>query len=162
MKFSKSNFQFSIFNSQFSIPSQGFTLIELLIAIAIVGIMGAVFVTTINPSVQFKKANDTERKSALRQIQAGLELYRADQSAYPASLPNCGSALALGGTTYLQKVPCDPKNTGQYVYRYIRNGTQYTLIACLENTNDPQKDTANNITYCTGSTTNWSYTLTNP
>lgn len=141
---------------------RGFTFIELLIVIALIGILAAGLLLLIDPAAQLRKGRDVQRKSDLRQIQAGLELYRADQDTYPLSLPSCGSALAIGGATYLQQIPCDPRNTGNYVYHYTPTGTTYTLTACLENVTDAQKDTTNNNSYCTGGTTNWSYTVINP
>jgi general secretion pathway protein G len=143
---------------------KGFTLIELLVVLAIIGILTSFLLANLVGAKA--RARDAERKSDLRQIQAALELYRADQSSYPAQpLPNCGSSLPApsGGTIYMQKIPCDPLNSGQNVYTYIQTGggTGYTLIACLENVNDSQKDTVNDAAQCSG-TSNWSYTLTNP
>ena len=109
------------------------------------------------------RARDAQRKSDLRQIQAALEMYRADNGTYPAApLPACGSSLNSNGTVYMQSIPCDPLNTGQYVFTYslTGGGTGYTLITCLENVNDSQKDKTN-AANCSG-TTNWSYTVTNP
>ena len=145
---------------------RGFTLVEIVLVIALIGISATTIISLVNPVQQFKKANDAKRKADLTQIQAALELYRADQNFYPNSLPACGSALIVGTTTYIQRVPCDPRNTGQFRYTYVGipavNPTTYSLFACLENTADPAKDTSNNATYCTGGTTNWSYTLRNP
>ena len=141
--------------------SKGFTLIELLIVLAIIGVLTSFLMANIlNARL---RARDAQRKADLRQVQAALELYRSDQGSYPpAPLPSCGSSLVMGGTTYMQKIPCDPSNSGQYVYNYATTGTTYTLTACLENVKDQQKDTANNASYCTGGNTNWSYTVTNP
>jgi type II secretion system protein G len=153
-------------NSQlrvFSLPSEdGFTLIELLVVIVIVGVLATMTLAMINlPGVR-QRGRDVQRKSDLRQIQTALELYRSDIGSYPASLPACGSALTSGSNSYMQKVPCDPLNTGQYTYRYTTTGSTYSLIGCMENVNDPQKDATNNTTYCTGGQTNWSFTVTNP
>jgi prepilin-type N-terminal cleavage/methylation domain-containing protein len=138
----------------------GFTLIELLLVLAIIGALASfILVNLIGVKA---RGRDAQRKSDLRQMQAAFELYRADTGTYPAApLPACGSGLTNGGTTYMSKIPCDPLNTGQYTYVYSTTGTTYTLIACLENTNDSQKDSSNNAK-CTGGTTNWSYTVTNP
>jgi type II secretion system protein G len=149
--------KFSIANLQLS---KGFTLIELLIVLAIIGVLTSVIMVNILSARE--RGRDTERKSELHQLRAAFEMYRADQGTYPpAPLPACDTALALGGSTYIQKVPCDPSNTGQHVYTYTTTGTAYSLYACLENERDQQKDRTNNSTYCTG-TSNWSFTLTNP
>jgi general secretion pathway protein G len=136
---------------------KGFTLIEVIIVIALVGVLSTAMIMIINPLQQFKKARDVERKSDLRQIQAALELYRSDNAAYPAALPNCDAAFTgTSGATYLQKLPCDPVSNIKYTYAL--NGNTYTLVGCLENTNDPQKDGTNSCT----ATGRWSFTVTNP
>ena len=141
----------------------GFTLIELLVVLAIIGTLTSLIMA--NFIAARVRARDAQRKSDLQQMRAAFELYRADVGSYPPSPLTCGSPLASGGTTYMQKLPCDPTNTGNYKYSYVPAGTPpttYTLVACLENVKDSQKDTANNSTYCTGGTTNWSLTITNP
>jgi len=150
---------------------RGFTFIEILVSVALISIMGTLVISLINPAFQLEKARDAQRKADLRQIQAALELYRADQGSYPASL-TCGAALTNPPpvtATYLRKIPCDPKNTGQYRYTYTTSAVacgvanaQYCIITCLENQKDPQKDAIDNATYCSGGSTNWSYTAVNP
>lgn len=145
----------STLNSQFS-TLRGFTLIELLIVLAIIGILTSFLM--VNFIGAKARARDAQRKSDLRQIQSALELYRADQGQYPAApLPACGTSLTANGTTYMQKIPCDPLTSA--AYSYTTTGTTYTLVACLENSNDSQKDATNNPV-CTGGTA--SYTVTNP
>lgn len=138
---------------------RGFTLIELLVVAAIIGILSTFLL--VNFIGIRERARDAQRKSDLRQIQSALELYRADQGSYllTAAFPSCGSALTGGSppTTYMQKVPCDPKGTS---YAYSSDGNTYSIIACLENSSDSQKD-ATNVPPCDG-TTNFSYTLQNP
>ncbi len=153
-------------NSKFKIQNynKGFTLIELLIAMGIIGILASLLLANFIGVRQ--RARDGVRKSDLRQIQASLELYRSDKGAYPATLTACGTSFTDGAippVIYMQKIPCDPLNTGQYVYTYLLSGNTYGLYSCLENVNDSQKDNpTNNSTYCTGGSTNWSYTLQNP
>lgn len=139
----------------------GFTLVEIILVIAMIGISATLVVSLVDPVQQFRKSNDAKRKADLKQIQAALELFRADQGRYPDATTEftCGDSLASVNATYLQKIPCDPRNTGNFVYTYIDNITSYTLYSCLENVIDPQKDTDNNATYCDGATS-WSYTLT--
>jgi prepilin-type N-terminal cleavage/methylation domain-containing protein len=141
-------------------PQRGFTLVELLIVVAIIGILATIVIVNV---VAVKiRARDAQRKSDLAQLQSAFEFYRADLGTYPPALPACGSALTGGSSVYLSSVPCDPLNTGQYKFSYTSTGATYTLTACLENINDSQKDAANNNAYCTGGSTNWSYTKTNP
>jgi len=141
--------------------SQGFTLIELLVVIAIIGILSSVLLA--NYVGVRQRSRDGVRKSDLRQIQAALELWRADAGEYP-SLPACGSSLTAGGVIYMKKIPCDPSPTSVYFY-VGSNATAtgyntYSLTACLENANDSQKDSPTNA-LC-AATTNTSYTLKNP
>lgn len=155
---------------------KGFTLIELMVVITIISILAVAGLAALNPSYQLKKSRDSKRKADLAQLQAIFELHRADQGSYPtavvfsATVPACGASFIVSGTTYIKARPCDPTNTGQFVYRYIPVGSppnSYSIVACLENVTDPQRDLppiypgGNNITYCTG-TTNWSYTVANP
>lgn len=137
--------------------SEGFTLIELLIVVAIIGILAALLTT--NFVAIRERARDAQRKSDLRQMQSALELYRSDNGAYPStsgtytlpigvisgdgSCPDAGS-FTSNGTTYMQKIPCDPLNDTSYFntgnYYYSSNGTTYTLGACIENTNDTDQN----------------------
>lgn len=165
MKLVMKNWKWEIGNWKFPQVHAGFTLIEIVLVIALLGISASVVISLINPAQQFKKANDAKRKADLKQLQAALELYRADQDEYPDEpLPNCGSPLVnTSGTIYIQKIPCDPKNTPPHVYTYSKTTPNtYSIFACLENSTDRDKDESNNDTYCAGGEANWSYTVTNP
>lgn len=156
-------------NLKLKISVSGFTLIELLIVIAIIGILSAMLLTNFVGIRQ--RARDSQRKSDLRQIQSALELYRTDRGVYPTisgtSASNLG-ACSDGSfgyptpsctTIYMKNIPSDPLGLSQG-YAYTLTSTGYTLVACLENLNDGQKD-ATNVSPCDGSTRT-SYTLTNP
>ena len=138
--------------------TRGFTLIELLIAISIIGILSSFLLANFVGARQ--RARDGVRKSDLRQIQAALELYRSDQTKYPAptGFPTCGNPLKVGDTIYMKKIPCDPSKTP--IYTYKSDEFTYSIIACLENGKDSQID-ATNVDPCDG-TPNFSYTLENP
>lgn len=135
----------------------GFTLIELLVVVAIIGVLSTLLMTNFIGVRQ--RARDAQRKSDLRQLQSSLEMYRADQSIYPAkaNFPNCGSAFSGGTQTYMQTVPCDPINTynnGNYFYYDSNSGANYCLVSCLENGADSQGKTAaqvNSLTQCSSS-----------
>lgn len=134
---------------------KGFTLIELLIVIAIIGVLATLLM--VNFVGVRQRARDAQRKSDLKQMQSALEMYRADNGTYPGTLPACNSVFSLNGTTYMQKIPCDPLGGS---YSFSSNGATYSIIACLENLNDSQKD-ATNVAPCNG-TSNFSFTVINP
>jgi general secretion pathway protein G len=140
----------------------GFTLIELLVVIGIIGILASFLMANFVGIRQ--RARDGVRKSDLRQIQSSLEMYRSDKGSYPPSLPACGSQFDDGGgaaaVVYMKKIPCDPST--EQSYKYLPSGSGYSLITCLENVHDSQADSSNNSSYCSGGSTNWSYTLQNP
>lgn len=133
----------------------GFTLIELLVAISIIAILTALL--TANYVGARQRGRDTQRKANLYNIQQSLELYRADNGTYPltSELSTCGGAFtSSGGTTYMQKIPCDPTTDIPYVY--TSDGVTYDITACIENEEDSDKDAAP-VSPCTTS-----FTLTNP
>ena len=138
---------------------KGFTLIELLVVIGIIGVLAGFLM--VNFVGVRQRARDGVRKSDLRQIQAALEIYRSDQGSYKPNILPCGSRLTdpSNTITYMQKIPCDPLTNSTFTnYSYSSSGSTYIIVACLENTNDPQKDASN---VC-GVSTRWSYTVTNP
>lgn len=161
---------------------KGFTLVELLVVIAIIGILSTLLMTNFIGVRQ--RARDAQRKADLRQIQSALELYRADQGAYPPPATN-GSTYTListlcptpgqfptnGTTVYMQTVPCEPLatsnvqlsnlfNSGNYYYN--SDGSSYTVAACLENTSDSEKSSAPSSLPTSGSCTGVYVTYHNP
>jgi len=136
------------------LKKRGFTLIELLIVIAIIGVLASLLMANFIGVRQ--RARDAQRKADLRQIQASLELYRADIGTYPYSelttiLP---SGICLdenledencNNTVYMQEIPKDPMgegqsyNSGDYCYDDLgTSGSRYYILTCLENGNDSQ------------------------
>jgi len=111
----------------------GFTIIELLVVIVIIGILVALLLPNLFTAQQ--RARDTERKNDLSTIQTQLETYYNDNSEYPANIYEGG----LDG--YVDEVPTDPQGDEEYGYETVdgTGGTvqQYTLVATLENENDP-------------------------
>ena len=131
--------------------------------IAIIGILSA-FLAPNYIGVR-QRSRDGQRKADLSSIRSALELYRADNSSYPSTLSSCGSAFTFNGATYMAKIPCDPSgtsapNSGSYTYR--TDATTYSLIACLENGQDVQRDTALPSPNPCDQSTNFAYTLSNP
>lgn len=171
----KKNLITIIHDSLFMIrKSRGFTLIELLVAIIIIGLLAGLL--TANFVGVRQRTRDGVRKSDLGQIRSALEFYRSDSGLYPVvvggdpgDFPNtCDDPTnpftdSAGAVIYMREIPCDPLNTGDYVYTYAvgGGGATYSIVSCLENVNDSQKDPSNDA-LCTGGTTNWSFTVNNP
>ena len=112
----------------------GFTLIELLVVISIIGILAAL--ATVSFTSSQKQARDTQRKSDLKQYQNVLEAKaNSNNGFYPPteSIANLCTDLEMGSCLE------DPKNTGEYLYSYVSDGTtgftgtKYVLWAQLEN-----------------------------
>lgn len=160
---------FAKFNSQNTSPillkSRGFTLVEIIIVVALIGVLAGGLITILDPAGQLKGSRDSKRKSDLKQIQAALELYRADQGTYPdnsdigydvANNPSNTSFVDYPTNvqaTYLQTVPKDPRSNAHYYYCTsstcgVTSG--YRIYACLEKSNDPDRATTGSFPtgYC--------------
>jgi len=126
-----------------------FTLIELLVVIAVISSLSALLLP--NYMAARERARDSQRKSDLKQIQKGLELYRQDQNPvkYPAALPTVDSCWFSGascttGTIYMNKFPKDPNRTvSDYYYSVDNDNLTYTLCTCLENKADSDGTSGN-------------------
>lgn len=158
------DFSFGKFN--FLKISSGFTLIELITAIGIFTILATVAYSTIDPLGQYRKAQDTRRKSDLAQLQRVLEAYYQDFGRYPAHTTTgeftntintadggSDSALKWGSTwaPYMDVLPVDPNSSKFYVYLSggESNGFQtYKIYASLDlGSDDP--DACNGGLKCT-------------
>ena len=125
--------------------TKGFTLIELLVVIAIIGLLSTLAVVALNSART--KSRDAKRVSDIKQVQTALELYYADNNAYPTEasgvelgtgdqLVLCStgwdaSACAAGETTNMGKVPDDPIAANAYTYTSA-DGTLYSIAFSLE------------------------------
>lgn len=133
--------------------SAGFTLIELILVVAIFGVMAAGSLLAINPLEQFKKSNDSKRKSDLAQIQRSLEAYYQDYGRYPLSssyqiVDTNPVPFGSSWQPYINLLPDDPIETRSYVYYVSANRQSYVIYASLERgANDP--DSCNGGDVCT-------------
>ncbi len=116
---------------------KGFTLIELLITIAIIGILMGISIFGLQGARE--GGRDSKRKADLELIRSGIETYRADCNAYPATLtfgsplvgnPTLGTSC-LAANTYISTVPQDPVPATRS-YRYAITGATYEICASLE------------------------------
>ena len=145
---------------------KAFTLIELLVVISIIGVLVAVSIFGLSGARE--SARDARRKSDLELIKGGLEIYKADCNAYPATQTAVGANL-VGTTpptscaatnTYITGYPADPIPATRS-YKYVVSGTtSYSLCAFLENAPSPAMD----VTGCgaCGTAGNCNYKITNP
>lgn len=107
---------------------RGFTIIELLMVIAIIGILTAIVLASLNTSRA--KARDAKRLQEMKQIKYAIELFYSNTGYYPT----CGGDIHCDTTgvysalstlevvpTYIGSIPNDPSNSvGQYGYYYAR------------------------------------------
>lgn len=140
---------------------RGFTLVELLVVIAILSILSTLGVS--NFMTARVKARDISRKTDLQTIAKSLEAYVNDHRVYPSSngdgeiicdppITECpwGDPFTDGKTTYAVTLPIDPVSSS--LYFYSSTGTNYTLYAHLENTQDPSITTFTPTVSCGGTT----------
>jgi type II secretion system protein G len=111
----------------------GFTLIELLVVISIIAILAAVIVVNVNSAR--KKGRDTRRKADLTQVSAAIQLYYADNHAYPGTSTATFATIAAPTTgslvtgKYLTAGIQNPYPTGYTTnqYYYVNNTSDYYL-----------------------------------
>jgi prepilin-type N-terminal cleavage/methylation domain-containing protein len=132
---------------------KGFTLIELLVTMGIIAVLTGMAVFNFNQSRM--RARDVQRKSDLSQLVKALELYKNDNKAFPININspvpdgkdgNQAMQTELLNGQYIQAIFVDPKGEDWQNYYYnTTSGTSsrnYWLMACLENTSDSTRATA--------------------
>ena len=119
---------------------KGFTLVELLVVIAIIGILASIIVVSVSSARV--KARDARRKADLTQVTAAIQLYYADNHAYPAPAgatgdlrfkniagPSCTGSNCLLTNKYLSAGFNNPYPTGftSNLYFYSIISSDYYL-----------------------------------
>lgn len=92
----------------------GFSLIELIVVITIILVVTTI--AAVSYSGTNNRARDSRRMADLEKVRMALELYRQQNSSYPAAT----SSLV---PNFLQAWPNDPRG---YSYYYLRGSTVYT------------------------------------
>ena len=115
---------------------RGFTLIELMIVVAIIAILAGILIPNfVNARAS---AQTAACESNLQEIATAMELYYADNQAYPtaASFTNVTpSLLTAGSVVYLNNTPKDPAAQNQSLDYQVETSAQsgttpagYTII----------------------------------
>jgi len=126
-----------------NLGKKGFTLIELLVVIAVIGILAAVIMASLNDARA--KARDARRKSDLKQIVIGLELWRDKYGTYSTGGSTGTATLVsdwVSGASYrtlekfvaegiLPQVIIDP-SASSVAYLIRADADRYTIWAKLE------------------------------
>jgi general secretion pathway protein G len=118
----------------------GFSLIEILIVVTIISLLVSIAAVSYGSFV--KQSRDAKRKTDIEQVRAAIEMYKSFNNVYPTpdvSGSNNGMPFGSGGisdatSTYLSKLPLDPKTSSGYTYFYTtaNNNLDYTVCAYLE------------------------------
>lgn len=115
----------------------GFTIVELLIVIVVIAVLASITVVAYNGVAM--RATVAKVQQDLKSMQKFIELYKADNGAYPASAGNTWSFSSNSSDgfipgivpTYTNALPrftADSVTNGAHAYVYISNGTDYKVI----------------------------------
>ena len=101
--------------------------------VAIIGILATIVVVALVPAR--RRSRDAKRISDVRQLSLALQLYREDNSQYPADIYATSSPAFF--PDYLRIVPTDPNTAANYSYGVdsASNPQDYVLGAVLESSN---------------------------
>jgi len=118
----------------------GFTLVEIIVVIGIIAVLFAIVLVAINPTRQFKQANNTKRQSDIKAILNAVQQFTvANRGLYPAGLSTTAQTIEKSGgvdlcsllvTNYLAALPVDPlTNNGTAVMNCgAAYNTNYTIL----------------------------------
>lgn len=95
----------------------------------VLGILATLVVLAINPSEQFNRAKNVQRRSDAQTLRNALESYNIENSRYPIVLKELVP-------TYLSEVPVDPLTNEPYDYSVLQGGRNYELCYTLEQTKE--------------------------
>lgn len=137
---------------------KGFTLLEIMLVIAIIGILSAIVVLAVNPSLAIKKTRDAVRYSDIRSLNNAINQYIIDHGHAPYLQDNCSPAQADPScftnevpksspyewkllqedlSEYIQNIPQDPCGEKCFAkpkyYAYAYYSPAYFYSACIKN-----------------------------
>jgi general secretion pathway protein G len=103
---------------------EGFTLVELMVVIVIIGLLATVVVINVMPATD--KAALTKARSDIATLEQGVEMYRLNKLAYPASGEGLQAVVREG---FVKRLPEDPWGNP---YQYVapgRDGRAFDIIS---------------------------------
>jgi len=110
---------------------EGITLIELLIVVVIIGILAAIAIPSYSSYMQ--RARRSDAKTALEQVRAAQEMWRAEKGCYAQDGVDCqGNASAGTAVVKLQTTMGAPPTTISIYYSWnftVQTGTAFTAQA---------------------------------
>jgi hypothetical protein len=125
------------------------------VAFVLILIVGA---TSINMSLSRLRSRDMQRKADLNSVARAMQVFHDRFAYFPESvngnMVSCGDPAYRLGRYYFDecvwgenktplygyegRIPTDPKVLEGYKYVYLSDGTNYKLLASLEDPNDPE------------------------
>jgi type II secretory pathway pseudopilin PulG len=138
-----------VFKILSSKANQGLTIVEVVIVISVTLILLSATTLTLNPASQLKTGRDNRRANDLAVLNRIILEHKVDTGSYPDSndtlrssnvLPSGANSLASSNrgwinanlSQYNAKLPLDPLNSGNYVYKYVHTDETYELSTLLE------------------------------
>jgi prepilin-type N-terminal cleavage/methylation domain-containing protein len=125
---------------KFLVYNRAFTIIELLVVIAILGILASVVLSSVTGHRE--RARDALRLVGIDQINTAIIAYTLEHGIPPGD----DAVMYVNGTSdwipglvpdFVTALPTDPRDTTDYSFRYMRQGSDYVLAARFENEESP-------------------------
>ncbi len=130
----------------------GFTLIEILLVTIIIGILAGVMIGVINYDEFLGASRDSRRLANMNNLQTAMIGAIARNKILLTDTAGCASCDSISGTTavdgtgwiqfdnisgnglsdYVQALPLDPQNSGNLMFSYASDGTDFELNVVLE------------------------------
>lgn len=123
---------------------QSFSLVEILVVVTIISLLAGIAASSYAQFI--RQSRDAKRKTDIEQVRSAIEMYRNFNNVYPTGGAAPGMEFGTGDitdatSTYLSKLPNDPRSAYTYYYEYI-SGQDYRLCAYLEASGNPYVGTS--------------------